>query len=131
MYSLISFTTTGTDFVFSPEIQNLILTNPDVEHLDNYAEFTINGEKRICELLVFSTKAWAEAYTEVGDETSFFDYYQAVLVPIDALDTYYPIEEVSDFWDVVGRNTDYVIAPEECLANNFSYTIVYGLDGMD
>ena len=52
-------------------------------------------------------------------------------VPIDALDTYYTIDEASDFWDVVGRNTDYVIAPEECLADNFGFTLAYGFDGMD
>ena len=131
MYSLIGFTTTGSDFVFAPDIQNAILINPDVEHIDNYAEFTINDEKRNCELLVLYTKTWEEAYAEVGDEASFFNYNQAVLVPVDALDTYYPVEDASDFWDVVGRNTDYVIAPEECLADNFSYTIVYGFDGMD
>lgn len=131
MYSLIGFTTTGTDYVFSTDIQNRILINPDVEHIDNYAEFTINGMKRNCELMVFYTKTWAEAYAEVGDEASFFNFNQAVLVPIDALDTYYSIEEASDFWDVVGRNTDYVIAPEECLADNFGFTLAYGLDGMD
>ena len=32
---------------------------------------------------------------------------------------------------LICRNTDYVIAPEECLADNFSYTIVYGFDGKD
>ena len=130
MYSIIGFTTTGSDFAFSPDIQNNILINPDVEQLDNYAEFTINGVKRNCELLVLYTKTWAEAYAEAGDEASFFDFNQAVLVPIDALDTYYSIDEASDFWDVVGRNTDYVIAPEECLADNFGFTIAYGLDGM-
>ncbi len=65
------------------------------------------------------------------DEASFFDFNEAVLVPIDALDTYYPVEEASDFWDVVGRNTDYVFAPEECMADNFGFTVVYGLDGQD
>ena len=71
MYRLIGFTTMGEDLVFSPEIQNLILINPDVEHIDNYAEFTINGQKRNCELLVLFTKTWAEAYAVVGDEASF------------------------------------------------------------
>lgn len=131
MYSLIGFTATGVDFVFSPDIQNRILANPDVEHIDNYAEFTINGEKRNCELLVLYTKTWEEAYAEVGDEASFFDFQEVVLVPIDVLDTYYLVEEASDFWDVVGRNTDYVTAPEECLADNFGYTLVYGLDGKE
>jgi hypothetical protein len=131
MYSLIGFTTTANDFVFSTDIQNRILINPDVEHIDNYAEFTINGVKRNCELLVLFTKTWEEAYAEVGDEASFFKFNQAVLVPIDALDTYYPVEEVPDFWDIVGNNTDYVIAPEECLADNFGFTVVYGLDGKE
>lgn len=131
MYRLIGFTVTGVDFEFSPNIQDSILANPDVEHIDNYAEFTINGEKRNCELLIFYTKTWEEAYAEAGDEASFFDFHEEVLVPIDALDTYYPIEEASDFWDVVGRNTDYVIAPEECMADNFGYALVYGLNGKD
>ena len=122
---------TGVDFVFSPDIQNRILANPDVEHIDNYAEFTINGEKRNCELLMFYSKTWEEAYAEAGDEATFFDFHEEVLVPIDALDTYYLAEEASDFWDVVGRNTDYVIAPEECMADNFGYALVYGLDGKD
>ena len=54
-----------------------------------------------------------------------------MLVPIDALDTYYLVEEASDFWDVVGRNTDYVTAPEECMADNFGNALVYGLDGKE
>ena len=39
----------------------------------------------------------------------------------------YTIEAASDFWDVVGRNTDYVIAPEECLADNFAFAVVRGM----
>jgi hypothetical protein len=38
---------------------------------------------------------------------------------------------VPDFWDVVGRNTDYVFAPEECLADNFAFAVVYGIDGRE
>ncbi len=54
-----------------------------------------------------------------------------VLVPIDATDTNYDINTVPDFWEKVGRNTEYVFAPEECLADNFSYAITYGLDGKE
>ena len=52
-----------------------------------------------------------------------------MLVPLDDLNSPFDIDEVSDFWDKMGRNTSYVAAPEECLADNFSYAIVYGLDG--
>lgn len=54
-----------------------------------------------------------------------------VLVPIDATDTNYDVNTVPDFWEQVGRNTEYVFAPEECLADNFSYAITYGLDGKE
>jgi hypothetical protein len=130
MYRLIGFTVTGTDYVFAPAIQNRILSNPDVEHIDNYAEFTINGVKRNCELITIYSKTWAEASAEVGNNASFFNFNQTVLVPVDELNTYYSTDEVTDFWDVVGRNTGYVFAPEECLADNFAFAVVYGLDGM-
>lgn len=131
MYGLIGFTVTGTDYVFSPAIRKMILTNPDVEHIDNYATFTIDGVKRKCELIVLYTKTWAEASAEAGKDATFFFFNECVLVPVDALDTYYPVSKVPDFWDVVGRNTEYVFAPEECMADNFAYAVVYGIDGRE
>lgn len=127
MYNLIGFTVMEKDHVFAPAIQQKILTNPDVEHIDNYAEFTINGVKRKCELIVLYTHSWEEAVAKVGEsKATFFDFNQSVLVPIDKPDTYYPISEASDFWDVIGHNTEYVLAPEETLADNFSAAVMYG-----
>ena len=34
-----------------------------------------------------------------------------------------PLERAADFYDLVGKNTGYVINPEECLADNFSYAV--------
>ena len=127
MYNLIGFTVMEKDHVFAPAIQQKILTNPDVEHIDNYAEFTINGVKRKCELIVLYTHSWEEAVAKVGEsKATFFDFNQSVLVPIDKPDTYYPISEASDFWDIVGQNTPYVLAPEECLADNFAMAVLSG-----
>jgi len=53
------------------------------------------------------------------------------LVPIDDLSTMFDSGEAANFWDVFGRNTDYVIDPEETLADNFSFTIMYGPEGRD
>ena len=53
------------------------------------------------------------------------------LVPVDGSDIYYLPEDVDNFWEVFGRNTDYVIDPEECMADNFSFTMAYGLDGKE
>jgi len=127
MYKLIGFTVMDKDISFGPAIQQKILTNPDVEHIDNYAEFTIKGKKRKCELMVLYTNSWEEASAKVGkDKVTFFHFNQSVLVPIKKPNTYYPISEASDFWDIVGQNTPYVLAPEECLADNFAMAVISG-----
>lgn len=127
MYDLIGFTVMPKDIVFPEVIANRIIINPDVEHMDNYAEFTIGGKKTRCEIVAFYTKTWAEAHAERGGDVSFFDFVKTFLVPIDDMSRTYPIEDASDFWDVVGRNTEYVIAPEECLADNFAFAVVRGM----
>ena len=129
MYKLIGFTVMDKDIAFGPDIQQKILTNPDVEHIDNYAEFTIKGKKRKCELMVLYTNSWEEASAKVGkDKATFFHFNQSVLVPIKKPNTYYPISEASDFWDIVGQNTPYVLAPEECLADNFAIAVLVGVE---
>ena len=126
MYSLIGFTVLDHDINFPTEVKNWILTNPDVEHLDNYVEVTIDGEKRQCELIVKYTKTWEEA-TAQNEHASFFNHNECVLVPLDNLYKAYPVSDMKEFWDKVGRNTSYVFAPEECLADNFAYAVLsYG-----
>jgi hypothetical protein len=50
-------------------------------------------------------------------------------VPYDNPDIYYTIDEVSNFWDVFGENSNYVITTEQGIADNFSSVVVYGMDG--
>ena len=57
------------------------------------------------------------------------DGMRTLLVPVDAPDTYFVAEDATDFWDVMGRNTDYAIDPEECLATNFAMLVLQGTDG--
>ena len=35
-----------------------------------------------------------------------------------------PIEQAEDLYEKIGKNTDYVINPEEVLADNFAFMIV-------
>lgn len=128
MYSLIGFTVMDHEVEFGPTVRNLLLQNPDVERFDNWAEFTINGQKRQCILVPVYSCSFAEA-AATNPNATFFDYMQCVLVPIDEPDTMFPIEQASDFYTVLGHNTDYVIAAEECLADNFGDLIAYGLNG--
>ena len=128
MYSLIGFTVMDHDIEFPERTKRRLMANPDVEHIDNYAEFTIDGVKRKCALVAYFAKSWAEASKLEGPLATFFNNYHTVLLPLDELDHPYSHSAASDFWDKLGRNTTYVSAPEECLAVNFSYAIVYGPD---
>ena len=61
-------------------------------------------------------------------------YYESgVIKPfvhaMDGSDKYYFKEDASNFDDLFGKNTDYVIDPEECMADNFRFAVVYGKKG--
>ena len=127
MYALIGFTVMDEEIDFPESVRKRIITNPDVERYDSYGTFTINGQPRRCALMSLYTKTWKEAYAEQKDQATFFNNIDAVLIPLDDLSTSYSLKQcdvVSDFWTQVGENTAYVIAPEECMADNFSFAII-------
>ena len=123
MYSLINFTVTDSDFEMPPSVAEKYFCNPDVEHHDSYATFVIDGNETDCFLVWICPVGYAEA----GSPSGFRN--EAVLVPTDGTDTYYSIEQASNFDEVLGTNTDYVIDPEECMADNFADAMQYGVDG--
>ncbi|ORX84151.1 hypothetical protein BCR32DRAFT_307216 [Anaeromyces robustus] len=127
MYSIIGFTIVEKDFEFPKETADRIISNPDVEHHNSYATFEINGEKKDC-TLIFTT---VRPFEKEGDSFFDTDLQMTGVVPINDLYTIYDANDVSNFWDVLESNTLYAIDPEETLADNFMYTIIMGLDGMD
>ena len=116
MYSLIHFTVLDHEIEVPEAIREWIIANPDVEHHDSYATFTIGGEKKDC-YLVFLTDS---VFEKEGD--TLFEGMYSGIVPLDG-SAVYRTDEVEDFWDVVGRNTDYVEDPEEAMASNFAFAI--------
>ena len=111
----------------------LTRNNPDFrKKMYSNATFTINGEKKDCCMVIYSTKPY-----EGG---SFFQYLNIGLVPIDkntckAIEkegkaVVYSINEASDFYDRMGRNTQYIIDPEEVLADNFSLLLTGMTEGL-
>ena len=125
MYGILGFTVEADDYDFAPEIREKIIANPDVEHHNAWATFEIGGEKRDC-VAVFTTE---RPFEQPGD--SFFTGMVTGLVPVDDLSTMYTAEDAANFRDVFGNNTDYVIDPEETLADNFADTMIFGLEGKE
>lgn len=124
LYSLIHFTVLDEDIEVPEEIWGQIIANPDVEHHDSCATFTIDGERKDC-YLVFLTDS---VFEKAGD--SFFSGKYSGIVPLNG-SRVYRVDEVDDFWDVVGRNTEYVEDPEEVMSMNFAYAVMHLDDGYD
>lgn len=125
MYEILGFQIEEEEFAFTPEVREKILSNPDVGKYDAYATFRIDGQDRDC-VVVFTT---TRPFQNPGD--SMFELMMTGLVPVEDPSVIYPAESAENFWQVFGRNTEYVIDPEEVLADNFSYAVMYGEEGMD
>ena len=123
MYSLIHFTVTDTEYELPPCVLERYISNPDVEHHNSYATFLIDGELIDCYTACITTKSYAEA------QSGFMSNDATVLVPADGTDVYYTKEQASNFNEVFGTNTGYVTDPEECMADNFAYAMLYGMKG--
>ena len=125
MYSLIHFTVVENDYTLPDSVFEYKITNPDVEHHNSYATFFINGEPVDCFTEYVTTMHYAEA------QASFMTCSETALVPIDGTDIYYTPEQASNFDEVFGTNTGYVVDPEECMADNFADAMLYGINGKD
>lgn len=123
MYSIIHFTVTDQDYELPPSVLEYYIANPDVEHHNSYATFLIDGKETDC-FTAFATTKHAEK-----PEETFMDFGVTALVPTDGTDTWYTVDRASNFNEIFGTNTGYVIDPEECLADNFSYAVIYGEQG--
>ena len=123
MYRIISFTVQEEDFPIPPSVREFFISNPDVEHHNSYAAFRINGELKDCFMALVTTRHFEQ------EGESFFDCCIPALVPIDGTNVWYTPEQAENFDELLGTNTDYVIDPEECMADNFSYAVLYGMEG--
>jgi hypothetical protein len=120
MYKIIGFNVQDEDFVIPPSVEEYFISNPDVEHHNAYAAFDINGKKTDCFMALITTKH----FEKPGED--YFKNHDVALIPTDGSDTYYSYSEASNFYDLLGKNTEYVIDPEECMADNFAYAVCYG-----
>ena len=123
MYRLIHFTVAEKDYELPPSVWEYYIANPDVEHHNSWASFEIDGKEIDCFTAFVTTKH----FENVGEQ--FFKFGMTALVPVDGSDVYYSREQAANFDEVFGTNTNYVIDPEECMADNFSLAVVYGTDG--
>ncbi|WP_299232958.1 hypothetical protein [uncultured Bacteroides sp.] len=130
VYSVIGFNVADRELFFPIDIIEKRISNPDIELYDSYAEFTINGKKQKCSMIIYSQIPFSP-------EKTLSDYLSVGLIPLnddlipiqnDGKTVIYGIEEAEDFYDMIGRNTKYIINPEEILADNFAYLLIQKKD---
>jgi hypothetical protein len=125
LYQAIGFTNCG-EVELPVELRSRKITNPDAPRNDHATRLRFGNKEVRCVPILIST-------TEKYDRTrggEFFNYLQLKFLVIEGagtkkselLDPAY----VSGFFEQVGRNTDYIIHPEEILADNFALLITGG-----
>lgn len=124
MYQTIGFTVLDRDINFPADLMEKKISNPDISNYDSYATFTIQGTPQNCTMMIYTEKPY--------ESGNLFDYLKTGLIPLneemiplqqDGKTIIYNLEEATDFYTQVGKNTTYIIHPEEILADNFAYTL--------
>lgn len=123
IYSVFDFTI-ADEPDFTPELRAILGSNPDVEKFDSYAMFNIDGKPTKAVVVTLLKEPYK-------DGQNLFDNLSTGIVPYDNPDKYYTIDQVSNFWEVFGENTNYVITTEEGIADNFTSAVVYGMEGRE
>ncbi len=124
----------GTEVALPLDFQSRKITNPDAPKNDHYILLQVRGREHQAIPILFADPPKYDS--KRGGE--FFDYLQfqfllveesggsSIIKPMEGKPSpdLIGIEEVSGYWEQVGRNTDYIIHPEEILADNFMLMIL-------
>lgn len=125
LYRAIDFNILPKEIEFPEDIRKSRISNPDVSRCDSYATFTIDGKPQNCTMIIYTNRPYTTG--------KFYQYINVGLIPLDesfkplresGKTVIYPLQKATDFFDKVGRNTGYVIDPEEVLADNFAIALL-------
>ena len=133
LYAAIGFAKCS-EVAFPPELKSRKITNPDAPRNDHCIRVKVAVKEQWAIPILFSS---AEKY-DVAGGGEFFNYLQFQLLLVDRSNvgsTVRPlldgqkskivdIQQVSGFFEQVGKNTGYIIHPEEILADNFALLVL-------
>jgi hypothetical protein len=120
-YAAIGFHPCG-EIALPSSLRDRRITNPDAPRNDNCIEIGVDGARARAVPILYARTPYDTSRGE-----PFFAYLELRLLVLDATGSYddaHPrlvaVEDVKDFYEQVGRNTRYVIHPEEIVADNFA-----------
>ncbi len=135
LYQMIGFSSCP-EIELPPELDSRRITNPDAPRNDHFIRLSIEGRDRLAVPILLSTAATYD----VSRGGVFFDYLELKFLVVEktndtaqiapVLENGAPklvgLQATSGFFEQVGRNTQYIIHPEEILADNFALLILGG-----
>lgn len=135
LYTLIGFTACD-EVELPPALAARKITNPDAPRNDHLIRLQIDGQTCLALPVLLSS---AETY-DVKRGGEFFNYltFQFLVMEPTATPGRFKVAQqngspwlvgikaVTGFFEQVGRNTDYIIHPEEILADNFALLVLGG-----
>ncbi len=125
LYSLIGFYMMPA-IDYPKVMEDFRITNPDATQTDNYIDLKVGEETVPCMMILYSKRPY--------DGGSFFNYLNVGFLRLSEADkkpvlddegpVIYAMSEIGNFFEQVGRNTQYIIHPEEIMADNFTFAIL-------
>lgn len=134
LYALIGFQPCG-EITFPPTLAPVKLTDPDAPSNDHCIQLK-TGDRNIWAIPILFSQSPHYNLQKGGE---FFEYLRVGLLVVERKETgsatYDPahpkllaFDQVSGFYEQVGRNTEYIVHPEEILADNFSLLVLQKKD---
>lgn len=131
MYRIIGYSRAPKEICIPSHLTNLKVTNPDACVTEHWISLKrIDGNPVNIAPVLMASKSYV-----VEPEPNFFKYIKKLFVVLD--DELNSTEELLSYDDVVGlrdkigNNTDYIIHPEEVLADNFVLLLNHCTDAPD
>lgn len=133
LYAVIGFKPCG-EIEFPAALKPRKITNPDAPNNNHYVRVTLNGKEVSVVPILFSRTPKYDIQS--GGE--FFRYLEFKLLVVKrgvdgkgyeavyngSKPVFVDIADVSGFFEKIGKNTNYIIHPEEVLADNFALLVL-------
>lgn len=126
MYAIIGFQLMNP-IEYPDVLKSYRITNPDAPQNDSYIRLTVNGNPVDCMMVLYSSQDYSGGeffkYLNVGFLQLEGDNQKNVLF-VNGKPAIYTLQQVSGFFEQVGKNTQYIIHPEEIMADNFAFALL-------
>ena len=126
MYQIIGFRMMN-EVEYPESLKAYRITNPDAPQLDSYIRIKVGGQSKDCMMILYSNQEYDGgdffSYLNVGFLSLTGDSEKTIEYQNDK-PVIFSFEEVTGFFEQVGKNTQYIIHPEEICAENFAFAIL-------